>query len=202
MTGNFGDARLPDRFWDKVEVVADASTYPGPCWIWTYALSNQGYGTYWHEGATRSAYSVCYKTLIGEFSKTLQLDHLCRVRSCCNPDHLEPVTGQVNTLRGKTVSGLNNLKTRCNNGHEFNLSNTRISRQGRRVCRVCPREARARLTGEALEAHMEYMRAANRKSKAKKVYTPEEYREMRKKNNEASRKYRERKSRERKMERE
>lgn len=30
----------------------------------------------------------------------LDLDHLCRVRSCVNPDHLEPVTRAENLRRG------------------------------------------------------------------------------------------------------
>lgn len=201
MTFDFGDRRLPDRFWDKVQVVAEASAYPGPCWVWQRALSSQGYGTYWHDGATRGAHSVSYKLLVGEFPSLLQLDHLCRIRSCCNPAHLEPVTGQVNTLRGDTIMRANSVKTHCINGHEFNLQNARISRQGKRVCRVCPVEARALLAGDELEAHREYMRAANKKSRAKKVWTPEEYREMRNKNNEASKKWRERKARERQVER-
>jgi hypothetical protein len=46
---------------------------------------------------------VVYVLLVGEIPEGLILDHKCRVRWCCNPEHLEPVTVQVNTIRGEAV---------------------------------------------------------------------------------------------------
>lgn len=45
-----------------------------------------------------------YKLLIdAELPKSLLLNHLCRIRNCVNPFHLEPVTNRENTLRGNAV---------------------------------------------------------------------------------------------------
>lgn len=42
-----------------------------------------------------------YETFVGPVPDGLELDHVCRNRSCCNPDHLEPVTSGRNHRRGE-----------------------------------------------------------------------------------------------------
>jgi hypothetical protein len=64
--------------------------YSTACWIWSGNLNGGGYGDY----------GKIYKMKYGEVPEGLELDHLCRVRSCVNPDHLEPVTRQENSRRG------------------------------------------------------------------------------------------------------
>ena len=71
-----------------------------------------------------------------------ELDHLCRNRACCNPNHLELVTHDINVYRGKSSPANNRLKTHCKNGHEFTESNTFIKKSGHRNCRKCTRELR------------------------------------------------------------
>lgn len=63
--------------------------YKTPCWIWQGRLNRSGYGPY------RSTY-IKHR---GQVPRGLQLDHVCRVRACCNPDHLQPVTPQENIRR-------------------------------------------------------------------------------------------------------
>jgi hypothetical protein len=83
----------------------------------------------------------------------LELDHLCRVRRCVNPAHLEPVTSSENKRRSPLTGrgfhankpGGNNgngLKTVCKNGHRLDATNTyaRPGKQGR-TCRTCNRAA-------------------------------------------------------------
>lgn len=123
---------LPPRFWAKVELQADG------CWLWIAARTTTGYGTYTVEGATRRAHRVSYEVLIGEIPVGLVLDHLCRVRACVNPQHLEPVTHQVNLLRGETSAARNAARTHCNYGHPFDEANTG-SDGGKRRCRACNR---------------------------------------------------------------
>lgn len=41
-----------------------------------------------------------WEQLCGSVPVGLELDHLCRNRRCVRPSHLEPVTRQVNILRG------------------------------------------------------------------------------------------------------
>jgi hypothetical protein len=83
-------------------------------------------------------------------SDGLVLDHLCRVRACVNPMHMEPVTARENTLRGESFSAIHAAKTHCVNGHPFTAENTYVpkDRPWQRCCRQCPRESRHRRYGE------------------------------------------------------
>lgn len=129
---SFGDRRLPDAFWRRV------ITEPmSGCWLWLGPINTGGYaefsvGSY---GQVRG-HRIAYITLVGEVPKGLELDHLCRTRSCVNPDHLEPVTAEENRLRGAR-----GLTTHCLRGHEFSPENTciRTRPDGRtvRMCRMC-----------------------------------------------------------------
>lgn len=89
----FGDSRLPPRFWSKVRIEDDG------CWVWTANLNN-GYGNFSFGGKTRKAYRFAYEALAGQVESGLSLDHLCRNRGCVNPNHLEPVTQRENVYRG------------------------------------------------------------------------------------------------------
>jgi hypothetical protein len=93
----FGDARLPSRFWAKVDVGGNG------CWLWT-AGKLRGYGNYSHEGRTAKAHRVAYQALVAPVPAGLALDHLCRNPSCVNPAHLEPVTWQTNIHRGELAA--------------------------------------------------------------------------------------------------
>jgi hypothetical protein len=125
---------LSARFWSKVEMVTESG-----CWIWMGGLDRNGY-TY---GKHRKAYAA----LRGEFDRSLDLDHLCRVRCCVNPWHLEPVTHRVNTLRGQTVAARHAAKTHCPNGHAYEGENVYLRRrpgQTGRDCKACWAINRAR----------------------------------------------------------
>jgi hypothetical protein len=68
-----------------------------PCWIWQTAAREAGYAITtrgrWHR--------LMYEEHRGQIPDGLVLDHLCRVKSCVNPDHLEPVTQITNCRRGR-----------------------------------------------------------------------------------------------------
>ena len=83
-----------------------------------------------------------YRLLVGEIPAGLQLDHLCRVRDCVNPTHLEPVTGRENILRGQSFSAINAAKLQCVRGHDLTGPNLlyRTSRGAViRACLICRR---------------------------------------------------------------
>lgn len=73
--------------------------YLTPCWVWGLDTRN-GYGCIRRAGQSMGAHVAMWTDRHGPVPPGLQLDHLCRVRACCNPDHLEPVTAAVNTRRG------------------------------------------------------------------------------------------------------
>lgn len=120
---------IEDRFWAKV-----AKT--DGCWLWTGAIKENGYGVFGVANRNAHAHRWAYENTVGPIPTGLDLDHLCRVRHCVNPAHLEPVTRKVNLNRGRNYY---RERTHCIRGHEFTPENTR--RVGRhRWCRACDRE--------------------------------------------------------------
>lgn len=109
------------------------------CWEWTAFRNWDGYGTFWDEGRMFMAHRWSYGRFVGPIPEGLTLDHLCRVRHCVNPVHLEPVTQHENLLRGNTPAAVNARKTHCIHGHEFTPENTALTVDGRRECRECRR---------------------------------------------------------------
>jgi hypothetical protein len=110
----------------------------GGCWIWEAATTTNGYGHFKQDGKNVMAHRWAY-TFFGGTIDGLELDHLCRNRSCVNPAHLEPVTHQENVRRGKASALL--VRTHCPNGHEYNAVNTYARPDGKgRECKECSRE--------------------------------------------------------------
>jgi hypothetical protein len=84
------------RFMGRVEKTSD-------CWLWTGGKTKNGYGSFYpKKGPSKYAHRWLYALVRGPIPEGMQLDHLCRVRHCVNPDHLEPVTMQENLRRGPT----------------------------------------------------------------------------------------------------
>lgn len=89
------------------------------------------------DGKPRRAHRVAYELLVGPIPEGLVLDHLCRVRHCVNPDHLEPVTKRENERRGKCGELFVRVRT-CLRGHELSASNVYMwGNPPRRYCRKC-----------------------------------------------------------------
>lgn len=108
------------------------------CWIWTAKRSRTGYGQFRHDGQMRSAHRVMYELSVGPVADGLDLDHLCRVRYCVNPRHMEPVTRRENMLRGdlgkdRWYAG----KPYCRNGHDLTVPNAFNVYASTRRCRLC-----------------------------------------------------------------
>jgi hypothetical protein len=136
----------------KVQSDADrfASKYvPEPnsgCWLWLASIRNKahGYGQFHigHRPDRKKVYAhrFSYELHVGPIPESLTVDHLCRVRSCVNPRHLEPVTIGENLLRGETFQGKNAAKTHCIRGHELAGTNLLGGQGAHRRCKICHRE--------------------------------------------------------------
>ena len=131
-----------ERLLAKIDVDPGAG-----CWLWTGGKGANGYGQIGVgsvlDGSRRLAavHRVAYEEMVGPIPDGLVLDHLCRTRSCVNPDHLEPVTFEENVRRGEAGRhGFNTSKTHCPAGHAYDAANTHIKRCGRRECRACARD--------------------------------------------------------------
>ena len=110
------------------------------CWLWLTTLDRDGYGKINYRKRTLRAHRFIYERLRGPIPSNLELDHMCRVRCCVNPDHLEPVAGRENLRRGNSPSSAAARQTHCIHGHEFNFENTRIGNNYKgsfRQCRAC-----------------------------------------------------------------
>lgn len=128
---------LPLRIRRKIRF-AFVSDQPvaGPCWVWTGSIHRaKGYGQSHYGGKKWLIHRLTYSLLVGPIPDGLEIDHLCRVRHCCNPGHLEPVTSAVNQQRGKYAH-----QTHCKRGHPltgWNLIEKRGPSCGKRQCRTC-----------------------------------------------------------------
>ena len=115
--------------------IADRIDASGDCWIWLGAPSDSGYGRVTIKGKLKRVHRVIWETLVGPIAKNLEIDHLCRVRNCVNPDHLEPVTRATNLARGRS----NKPRPFCRRGHEYTPANTYQRKNRERQCRACQR---------------------------------------------------------------
>lgn len=135
-------AKVMARFDAKYEVSVDG------CWLWVAYIDSGGYGLFSHNGRPVKAHRFSYEAHVGQIPQGLQIDHLCRVRHCVNPAHLEPVTHAENIRRGVANDMLLLRQasiTHCPQGHEYTQENTRLgkTRSGSN-CRHCKECAKIR----------------------------------------------------------
>jgi hypothetical protein len=120
------------RFVRKVDGPTDTG-----CWLWTGKRDTSGYGRFTVDGKSVAAHRWFYELIHGPVDSALDMDHLCRVRACVNPSHVEPVTRSENLLRGER-----GRPTHCPQGHPMTDDNVYVSRAWRglsppRRCRTC-----------------------------------------------------------------
>lgn len=146
------------RFWKYVDKNGPVPSYRpdlGPCWIWTGGINSWGYGKFEVGYRHIGAHCFAYELLVGPIIER-DLDHLCRVRACVNPSHLENVPSRVNVLRGIGVHAKNARKTHCDKGHPFDEANTETRKRkgGGRTCKTCHRaNARRRYKPKPRRTH-------------------------------------------------
>ena len=115
----------------------------GECWLYAGHITEYGYGRFYSviNGKRKDilAHVAMYEALVEEIPEGMELDHLCRVRSCINPKHLEPVTHLENVRRGE-AGKRERARTHCPRGHIYSETNTYLySKKLYRHCRKCAR---------------------------------------------------------------
>src|ERR1043166_7060111 len=90
------------------------------CWIWQGRKTANGYGTFELQYKDHRAHKYHFEKKYGPVPVGKQLDHKCKVKACCNPDHVEPVTQIENMRRAGqirlTIEQVGKIKTRLKNG--------------------------------------------------------------------------------------
>lgn len=72
-----------ERFWAKVEKTES-------CWLWKAARTKGGYGVFnFGNGLCSSAHRFSWELVNEPITDGLELNHLCHIRHCVNPAHLE-----------------------------------------------------------------------------------------------------------------
>lgn len=125
------------QFWDYVDK-------SGECWLWTGTLNRDGYGLFKRQLAHR----VAYIEANGDYPAGTVTDHLCRVRNCVRPSHLEAVTRGENVRRGlvpQMMTAKHSAVSNCPKGHPYAGENLYIEHpkdgHPRKRCRECRRES-------------------------------------------------------------
>ena len=152
------------------------------CWEWTGGHTNpahagsKGYGCFKIPdgiGKQRNykAHRLAYVLFVGPIPDGFDIDHVrdngCRSTLCVRPDHLEPVTRQVNLLRGNGFVAKNAATTHCPQGHPYSGENLRLNpegknqRAGRRFCKACERARRKRRYHDLIARGYSRKEAAN-----------------------------------------
>jgi len=111
------------------------------CWLWTGYCDEKGYAIFrvGPEGTCRG-HRFSFERFIGPIPEGLVVDHLCRVRCCVNPAHLEPVTDEENQRRGHH-GVLYVPKSHCPRGHPLAGDNLYEPYPHVRACKTCRRAA-------------------------------------------------------------
>ena len=133
-----------ERFHGKYRVMESG------CWEWTGSISTQGYGRISENNRPLYAHRVSYEMHKGPIPDGLVVDHICRVRSCVNPDHLQAITNSENLLSGTAPTVLLHWLKRCKQGHDMTDPRNVYVRpdNGRRACHECIRQRSRKTAGQ------------------------------------------------------
>jgi hypothetical protein len=115
------------RFLDKIYITDS-------CWIWTGWKTDSGYGRFHYEGKDWVASKWIYEFYNGPVSIDKEIDHICEISSCVNPDHLRELDHRQNTLRSKyNITAICARKVYCKKGHKL----PNMNKHRHRICRIC-----------------------------------------------------------------
>jgi hypothetical protein len=125
------------RIFSKIKVNPETE-----CWEWQGSITTSGYGRICLNTRLTTLHRLIFAWLIepipmGQGADIPCIDHLCRVRHCCNPAHLRLASPKENVLCGTNQAAINARKTHCKRGHTLPMPN----KHGKRKCMVCNNES-------------------------------------------------------------
>jgi hypothetical protein len=133
--------RLVPKSIPNLRFTVEDHSHGTPCHVFQGSVRSDGYGVVTvrvgRVKTSKGPHVVAWERENGPVPDGLELDHLCRVRRCINPNHLEPVTHAENMRRA--------MSDFCKRGHSFTPENTYVfPKSGARSCRTCMAETRRR----------------------------------------------------------
>jgi hypothetical protein len=85
---------LRSRLLSRIEIAA--GPLATPCWRWLWSINSSGYGTLTYQGISYLAHRAAWLCWQGPIPPNLVVMHLCNVRRCLNPEHLQLGTHRDN----------------------------------------------------------------------------------------------------------
>ena len=107
------------------------------CVPWSKYLRESGYGQRYFRGTTMLAHRAVWIERFGPIPNGLEVDHVCKNRSCVNTKHLRLLTHAANMRFSQ--------HSHCIRGHLFTKENAYHRKDGGRNCRTCHRERMANI---------------------------------------------------------
>lgn len=138
------DMTEEDRFFKNVS--QDGNDPVESCWLWTgSATDSRGYGRFVYKRERTRAHRWSWEFFNGVIPDGMTIDHLCMVKGCVNPWHLDVVPSPVNVKRMHAAHGFhrdweNGL---CKHGHDLSVVGY-VARPRGNECRQCRRDAQNR----------------------------------------------------------
>lgn len=83
----------------SLEYAVEDRGHDTPCWVWAGSRQLNGYGMTSIGHRSVSAHRLFWEREHGAIPDGAQIDHMCRVKACVNPAHMELVNAAVNIRR-------------------------------------------------------------------------------------------------------
>ena len=140
--GHSGHPRFGEMAWFHKWLVM------GDCWESRGRAVTDGYSQVQINGKTKRLHRAMWELLVGPIPDGMTIDHICRNRGCCNPDHLRVMTQKENNESSPAYRATRSKKdwsvTHCDKGHEWSDESTYVASNGHRFCRTCNRDSKRR----------------------------------------------------------